>query len=129
METAGTGTDSFTADDLSLTSQVGEGTVVVEWTGKANQRRPSDVLSPYLTDLAHRAHRGGLGIEFHFEQLEHVNSSTILVLMKFIQALRGQTTKLVMTYDGRLKWQKMTFEALRQLDRGDGLVEVRASQG
>lgn len=122
----------FSADSLTLRvsssqdAKAAEGISLI-WSGKANLRYPMEVLGPYFDTLVTAAEERGNLLEFHFETLEHLNSSTILALMRLIQTLRQKRIRLRIFFDGAHKWQKMTFEALRQFDRHDGLFEFRGS--
>jgi hypothetical protein len=68
-----------------------------------------------------------LPIELHFEKLEHFNSSTITSIIQLIQDSRARGVKLVLVYDEALKWQKLSFDALRVFARDD-LLELRSAQ-
>ena len=106
-----------------------EGILRISWSGRASHRRPIQVVGPYLDRVTEAARSRGRALEFRFERIEHCNSSTILVLMRLIQDLRVQGTRLTIVYDAAKKWQKMTFEALRQLDREDGLLALESVNG
>ena len=133
METASrTPLRDFSADSLTLRVSPPHGGKAAEgisliWSGKANMRYPMEVLGPYFETLVTAAEEQGNLLEFHFETLEHLNSSTILALMRLIQTLRKKRIRLRIFFDAAHKWQKMTFEALRQFDRNDGLFEFRGS--
>jgi hypothetical protein len=133
METATrTPLRDFSADSLTLrVSSSSDGPasecISLVWLGKANMRYPMEVLGPYFDMLVTAAEERGNLLEFHFETLEHLNSSTILALMRLVQTLRQKRIRLRIFFDAAHKWQKMTFEALRQLDRNDGLFEFRGS--
>ncbi len=95
------------------------------WKGKANARRPSDALVPFFTELIACAREGGVGIENHFEHVLHLNSSTISCVVQMMHRSREQGVMMGVTYDGKVAWQRLCFEALRVLDRGDGLLVLR----
>jgi hypothetical protein len=67
-----------------------------------------------------------LPIELHFEQLEHFNSSTITSLIQLIQDSRARSIKLILVYDQALKWQRLSFDALRVFVKDD-LLELRSA--
>jgi hypothetical protein len=96
------------------------------WKGKSNSRQPSELLGPYFRDVLSTASARGLQLELHFEKLEHFNSSTITSIIKLIQDARARTVKLVLVYDPALKWQKLSFDALRVFAKDD-LFELRAA--
>jgi len=95
------------------------------WRGKSNERNPPEILKPWFDKLlAAVAERKG-SIEMHFEKIEHFNSSTITALIKLIQICRKSSIKLVMVYDQTLKWQRLSFDALRVFEKNDDLFHLR----
>lgn len=95
------------------------------WNGKSNDRHPGKVLAPYFLHVLSAAKTRGVSVELHFEKLEHFNSSTITSIIQLIQDCREQGIKLVIVYNHALKWQKLSFDALRVFTRDD-LLELRA---
>ena len=66
-------------------------------------------------------------IEMHFEKIEHFNSSTITALIRLIQFCRKSNIKLAMVYDQSLKWQRLSFDALRVFEKNDDLFHLRSA--
>lgn len=89
------------------------------WLGKSSDRNPSLVLAPYFDKLIAEASGVKCPVEMHFEKLDHFNSSTITVLIRVIQRARNQGVALVMIYDQALKWQRLSFDALRVFEKDD----------
>jgi hypothetical protein len=96
------------------------------WKGKSNNRHPGEALAPYFREVLATASLRKLPIELHFEKLEHFNSSTITSLIQLIQDSRARSVKLILVYDEALKWQKLSFDALRVFARDD-LLELRSA--
>lgn len=97
------------------------------WKGRSGARNPSEVLMPYFRGVLEAAsQRGRVGVEMHFEALEHFNSSTVAALIHLIQDARGKQVPLVFVYDRNLKWQKLSFDAMRVFVKSDGLLEMRS---
>ena len=96
------------------------------WRGKSNERNPAQLLGPFFAKAIEEATALGVAIEMRFEALDHFNSSTITSLIQLIQDCRRTGTHLVVVYDARVKWQRLSFEALRVFSKGDGLLELRA---
>ncbi|MCC7540599.1 MAG: hypothetical protein IT379_30570 [Deltaproteobacteria bacterium] len=96
------------------------------WRGKSNERNPSILLAPFFARSIEEASQRGVAIEMHFEALDHFNSSTITALIQLIQDARRRGIGLVIVYDASVKWQRLSFEALRVFSKGDGLLELRA---
>lgn len=94
------------------------------WRGKSNNRHPGEALTPYFREVLATAIQKKLPIELHFEKLEHFNSSTITSIIQLIQDSRARQVRLILIYDQALKWQKLSFDALRVFAKDD-LLELR----
>jgi hypothetical protein len=102
------------------------GWVRLAWSGKSNDRQPGKALDPFFAAVVKEATEKGVGIEMRFERLEHFNSATITSLIGLVQQARSKGIKLALVFDKTLKWQKLSFDALRVLGKGDGLLEIRS---
>jgi hypothetical protein len=114
--------------DLRIEALEDEASTAVQllWKGKSNNRHPGEALAPYFREVLAFASLRKLPIELHFEKLEHFNSSTITSIIQLIQDSRARAIKLVLVYDEALKWQKLSFDALRVFARDD-LLELRSA--
>ena len=104
-----------------------DGALHCTWRGKSNERNPAEFLRPWFDQLLAAATAGQAAIEMHFEKIEHFNSSTITALIRLIQLCRKSTVRLVMVYDQSLKWQRLSFDALRVFDKNDVLFHLRSA--
>jgi len=111
--------------EVQVTDDPSGGWIRLTWSGKSNDRQPGKVLDPYFDALVSDAASRGIGIEMRFDRLEHFNSSTITSLIGLVQQARSRGVKLSLVYDRTLKWQKLSFDALRVLGKEDGLLEIR----
>lgn len=102
----------------------GGDTVSVAWLGHANERNPAVLLDPFFASLIEIGEQGRR-LELRFEDLEHFNSATIAVVVRFVRSCTERGVRLLMTFDPYKKWQKMTFDVLRRFER-DGLLEIMA---
>ncbi|MCC7381117.1 MAG: hypothetical protein IT384_04770 [Deltaproteobacteria bacterium] len=119
---------NLVADDLTIElDRSTEGVIRLDWIGKSNARQPSQILGPFFDSVADQAAQSQSMIEMHFERMEHFNSSTITAVIRFIQHLRAQGVRLKIVFDGALKWQKLSFEALRIFEKPDGLLAFQAA--
>ena len=118
--------DLLTGDLTIAVSEVGSG-LRLDWRGKSNNREPSKVLAPFFAQAAQRAATLSQKpvVEMHFEALEHFNSSTITALIQFIQTSRARGLGLIIVFDPAQKWQRLSFDALRIFDKGDGLLQFK----
>ncbi len=119
--------DSLRAGDLAIEAVDQAGSALqLHWRGKSNDRHPGKVLEPYFTRVIAAAGARGATVELHFEKLDHFNSSTITALIQLLQDARSQGIKVVILFDKALKWQKLSFDALRVFAKGDDLLQIRA---
>jgi hypothetical protein len=120
--------ENLTAGDLNLEVTVTpESVYKCIWRGKSNERNPPEVLKPWFDKLIAAAVAKRSSIEMHFERIEHFNSSTITALIKLIQTCRKSAIPLVMYYDQTLKWQRLSFDALRVFEKNDELFVLRSA--
>lgn len=119
---------SLLADDLTIEVGLAQpGVILLDWRGKSNARQPGTILAPFLADVAKHAVTTKRSIEMRFEHLEHFNSSTITSLIQLIQDLRNKGVKLTIVFEQGLKWQRLSFDALRIFEKPDGLLTFRTT--
>ncbi len=94
------------------------------WRGKSTERYPAQTLAPFFAKVLQQATKDGLAIEMHFQDLEHFNSSTISAVIQLIQDARQRKVKMSVIYDPKLRWQKLSFDALRVFSGSDGLLVI-----
>lgn len=118
--------ENLSSGDLRIEVSVDEPTssVLLYWRGKSNERNPSAVLQPYFSKLLVEVLEKGHSLELHFEELEHFNSSTITAIIQLIQDARSKGLRLMIRFDAKLKWQKLSFDALRVFAK-DGFLELK----
>lgn len=118
--------DDFVAGELTIKPRLDDDHVIrLDWLGKSNARQPNAVLGPFFKEVTEEAAKRGATLEMHFEELEHFNSSTITALIQLIQELPQKNVKLVLVFDNGLKWQKLSFDALRIFEKTDGFLSFR----
>ncbi|HEY1086736.1 MAG TPA: hypothetical protein VGE37_03545 [Archangium sp.] len=101
--------------------------LVLNWLGRSASRSPGSVLHPWFEQLFALAKGRGAGVEMRFEKLQHFNSSTIAVLIQLINSAQDQQLHLTVRYDATLRWQTLSFDALkralRPFDSGEARVQ------
>jgi hypothetical protein len=102
--------------------------IEVHWRGKSNSRNPGAYLDPFLKRVTDDAAATRATVEMHFEALEFFNSSTITSIIQFVQEMRAAVLTLVIFYNPRQKWQRLSFDALRIFEKGDGLLRLQAAE-
>ena len=106
--------NNFVAGDLTLAFNAGRTDAIeLTWLGRSNDRNPDKLLTPYWQIALAEAAQRTVPIELHFQKLQHFNSSTITVIIQFIQEARRRGARLLVVYDQAVKWQKLSFDAMR----------------
>ena len=91
-----------------------DGTLRVRLSGRSSSREAGKTLAPLFERVLADAKAESRGLALHFERLEYFNSSTIAALVQFIRAAHDGGVALTVVYDGRQRWQSMSFDALRR---------------
>ncbi len=89
-------------------------TLRVQLTGRSSSREAGKTLAPLFDRVLAEAKRERRALSLHFEKLEYFNSSTIAALVQFIRAAHEMGVGLTVVYDGKQRWQAMSFDALRR---------------
>lgn len=128
-EASVTGLDPLQSEDLRIEPNLdASGALHCVWTGKSSQRYPARVLGPWFEALLGVADaQGKAPVKMYFDQLTHFNSSTIGAIVQLIQRSRARGIPLTLVYSGAERWQRVSFEALRVFDQGDGTFSLEAA--
>jgi hypothetical protein len=97
-----------------VAERLGADRIDVQLTGKSSSRDAGRDLLPVFDKLMATASEEKRTLVLHFEKLEYFNSSTIAALVQFIRTSQQTGVSLVVRYDAALKWQAMSFDALRR---------------
>ena len=118
----------FEADDLIIEESPDPAPAPLRlmWIGRSGARNPSAVLLPYFEQVLGEAAPTLRPVEMHFQALDHFNSSTVAALIRLIQNARAKKVPLVLIYNQTLKWQKLSFDAMRVFVKSDGLLQLRS---
>jgi len=101
------------AGELRIDSIAVPECVRLVWYGRSAMHDPRAVLVPYFEQAIEAARRCGAPVEMHFEGLDYFNSSTIAALIDAIRLGGEHRVPLVMVYKASVRWQRMSFDALR----------------
>jgi hypothetical protein len=105
----------FQEDELTIeVDERVDGSLVLTWLGRSVSRSPASLLHPWFEDAFALARERKLRLDLHFEQLSHFNSSTIAVLIQLINSAQSRGLSLTVRYDGGLRWQALSFDALKR---------------
>jgi hypothetical protein len=86
----------------------------VRFSGRSASREAGKTLAPLFDRILAEASAQSRALALHFERLEYFNSSTIAALVQFIRATQERAVALTIVYDGKQRWQAMSFDALRR---------------
>ena len=107
--------ETFALGDLSAQlDRSTAGVLRIRMTGKSASREAGKVLAPLFDAALGHAQTESRSLELRFEKLEYFNSSTIAALVQFIRTTQAHEVGIRVVYDGRQKWQAMSFDALRR---------------
>jgi hypothetical protein len=127
MPGSGAAVENLAAGDLAIeVAPDRTSSLTCTWRGKSNERHPGEVLNPWFDRLLDAAAAAGVSITMQFERLEHFNSSTISTLIRLIQNARARGVRLTVSYDQNVRWQRLSFDALRVFDKNDELFQLRS---
>lgn len=105
------------------------GQLRADFTGKSNSRDPGKLLKPWFDEVLALAQQKNAQVVLHFEKLAYFNSSTIAALIQMLNAAQDRKVSLELVYDGALRWQTLSFDALkraiRPFDSGGVAVTIR----
>lgn len=90
------------------------GSMRVLLSGRSASREAGKTLAPLFDRVLADAKAGSLALALHFERLEYFNSSTIAALVQFIRLVHERGVPLTVVFDGKQRWQAMSFDALRR---------------
>lgn len=116
-------TQTFTDRDLTIELDDGE-RVRVAWRGKSTAREPSQFVLPVLTKALELAAGSHKEVLIDFSQLQYMNSSTITPLIRILEQAKRGTVKVKVIYQKALKWQALSFTALRVFQTDDQRIEI-----
>jgi len=118
-------TEKFASHFLTLEKIVGDTSITIRFIGKSNERNPSKFISPILSDVLHQSDSGNKEIVLDFKELEYMNSSTITPILKILdKATREKNYRITIVYRQSLKWQDLSFSALKIFELKDNKIKI-----
>ncbi len=109
-------------DLLELGKSVTENEIEIDWFGKSIEREPGKVLNPIFSNLIMEGRDTGKRILMSFVDLKYMNSSTIMVISKFLEKGKENNSKITIRYNSDRRWQKLSFNALQIFQTNDGRI-------
>jgi hypothetical protein len=107
--------DAFVIGELTATlDRESTGVLEVRFVGRSASRDAGSALAPLFDRLVAAARDERRVVVLRFDALEYFNSSTVAALVQFIRRAQEAGVGLEIVYDGRQRWQAMSFDALRR---------------
>ncbi len=118
---------AFERGHLQIEEQPADGAtpVCLVWKGVSSDVEPGEGLGQYLTEVLKEAIASARGVEMRFDGMEYASSSTLASIIAFTQEALEAGVKLRYVFDRTRRWQKLSFDALRVFDTGEGLLELK----
>lgn len=113
------------AGDLQIDVEDRPDAILLRWRGKSMDRNPGRVLEPFFMAVLAEALQRTSRVEMRFDALLHFNSSTIGSLIQMIEDAREKGVKLVLAYNAKAAWQRLSFDALRVFAMQSSLLELK----
>ena len=116
---------AYTDDQLTIEVTEDDANVSLVWKGRSIVRNPNDFVMPIMLDALSVANESGKRLLLEFQELEYMNSSTLTPIIKILERARRGETQLTVVYKESLRWQDLSFAALRIFETQDARVEIK----
>jgi len=116
---------SFISNLLKVEVQETFDSIITNWTGKSVDRNPGKFITPILVDLLERSNEVKKRFVLDFQKLDYMNSSTITPIIKILERAKKGKIQITVIYNKLLKWQDLSFSALKIFQTKDKRVEIR----
>ncbi len=116
---------SYSNNLLQVDLMETDDSIITEWSGKSVDRNPSKFITPLLANLLERNGNSKKTLILDFQKLDYMNSSTITPIIKILERAKRGKVQLVVKYNKLLKWQDLSFSALKIFQTKDKRVEIR----
>jgi hypothetical protein len=121
----GNNSERFTSHLLTLEKIVDETSITIRFIGKSNERNPSKFIYPILADALDQSVHSNKGFILDFMDLEYMNSSTITPILKILDKVkREENYRVTIIYKHSLRWQDLSFSALRIFESRDNRIRI-----
>ncbi|UCE56802.1 MAG: hypothetical protein JSV31_15580 [Desulfobacterales bacterium] len=117
--------ESFVSNLLKVEVKETIDYIVTNWTGKSVDRNPSKFITPILVNLLEKSNEVKKRFILDFQKLEYMNSSTITPIIKILERAKNGNGQISVIYNKLLKWQDLSFSALKIFQTKDKRVEIR----
>ena len=117
--------ESYTNAQLQVELIQHKDSITVRFLGKSILRDPSEFVMPILVRSLDQATSDDRRLVMDFQDLAYMNSSTLTPVIKILERARVGSGSVTAVYRRSLKWQEMSFAALRIFETRDGRIEIQ----
>lgn len=112
---------TYEENRLKLEVNFGESQIMIRWLGESKDREPIKFLTPIFDAIYLKNQTTPIVMDF--TAFEYMNSSTVTPIVKQLERAKKENRKITIHYKKGLKWQELSFAALRVFNIPD-LIEV-----
>jgi len=120
--------ESFVSNLLRIEVQEDNDSIVAYWSGKSVDRNPGEFITPILVVILKKSSDLRKRIILDFQKLDYMNSSTITPVIKILERAKRGKAQVTVLYKKLLKWQDLSFSALKIFQTRDKRVEIKGLQ-
>ena len=117
-------TETFTDQSLSLDASDDGPELLLTWRGRSTAREPGKFLRPILTAQLDKGCEQKRALVLDFRAVEFFNSSTITPVIRLLEEARKRGAHLVVRYRKDLRWQELSFSALKVFVGVDDRIRI-----
>jgi hypothetical protein len=104
--------ETFTNNLLNIKVIEDDENILIYWSGKSIDRKPSKFITPILIKFLKKSMDIEKRLIMNFCDIEYMNSSTITPIIKILERAKRGKVKVKVVYSESLKWQQLIFSAL-----------------
>jgi hypothetical protein len=120
--------ESYVSNSLKLEIQENTDSITTYWIGRSIDRNPGQFLNPILVKLINKGNETRKRIVLDFRRLDYMNSSTITPIIKILERAKKGKMNVTIQYSKPLKWQDLSFSALKIFETKDKRVEIKGME-
>lgn len=120
-------TEKYTNDSLIISVKEENDHIVMHWSGKSIDRKPSLFLTPLLINILKRSIEHDKRMIMDFCDIEYMNSSTITPIIKILERAKRSKVGVTVEYLNSLKWQELIFSALEIFQTKDERILINGN--
>ncbi|MBI5497751.1 MAG: hypothetical protein HY904_22280 [Deltaproteobacteria bacterium] len=119
----------FIENSLRIEQDENDSEVRLTWTGRSTEREPARFLTPILDGALQRSRAEARPLVLDFRSIEYMNSSTFTPLVVALEQARSEGGNVRLLFRSNLKWQNLSFSALRIFETLDKRIELCGVDG